>query len=145
MAPWLEGIKKYYREKGYKVVSVTRTKVAENSDLPEILAGPSLKAIAYFGHADAPLLLGRPASELRDLVLYTVFKRLIRRGMENNKASKMAKAYARQLNLDYAYIAACYSLADTSLAHWLLHSGGIYWGERDRLFYLNELEEYKRP
>ena len=65
--------------------------------------------------------------------------------MDPKKAWEKGKEYSRQLNLDTAYIGTCYSLQDKSLAHWLLKSGGIYWGERGLLFYLNELEKYPRP
>jgi hypothetical protein len=141
MGYWVEGIKKYYKKKGYKVASVMLTK---GDELAQILAGPSSKAIAYFGHSDGPKLGGNNAARLSDHVFTLILKRYIKRGMDKAEAEKRAKAYAKQLNFDEAYIATCYSFADESLALWLLKRGGIYWGERDKLFYLNELDKYRR-
>jgi hypothetical protein len=49
------------------------------------------------------------------------------------------------LNLDYAYIHACHSFDDKSLAHALVRPGGIFWGEKGLLWASEGLYEYKRP
>jgi hypothetical protein len=140
-------IRRYYQSLGYKISTVY---VNDMSDVATYLSRPSTKAIAYFGHTAYPSIEGVSANsmpnvvaqafkenyELFDVVKYIDYKEEI---------AEKAKEKSNHPNLDYAYIHACYSLADKSLANYLLCPGGTYWGHKDPLYPNELLTKFEKP
>jgi hypothetical protein len=66
--------------------------------------------------------------------------------MDRDEAKNRANDRSTNPNLDYAYVHACYSLDDRSLADYLVRSGGTYWGEDcGRASAIGWLDEYIKP
>jgi len=126
-------------------VTAVHIKTSTAEEVGDALSNPSTKAIAYFGHADAPKIEGQDAAQLRDNIFRSALEKYRALGLEEPEAREKARERADKPNLDYAYMFSCHSLDNTSLADYLLRSGGTYWGEKGRLFGLWWLEKYVRP
>lgn len=133
MAPKENKMREYFRSLGYAINIVHK---GWDSHLYECLGNPSTKAIAFFGHGTEPEE-GKPAiptirsfnsTQLMNNLCGYILRKYRRAGMSKTNAQKMAMKRCKNLNLDYAYILACYSLDDTSMADYLVRSGGVYWG-----------------
>ena len=152
-------IRNYFRQKGYEVWTMKHPK--REGMLDRILQS-NTRAIAYFGHGAGydskwnyvmgsenvkPTIEYNNARELLERAESKVIETYIDMGMSRQKAEQHSKA--RFLNntfgLEYAYIHACFSLDDTSMAHALLKSGGTYWGDKGKLFPTETLYEYRKP
>ncbi len=135
-----------YRSMGYKIV---RIRVNSIDDITNELAKPSTKAIAYFGHGAFPSLenVGPISISIRMSSDVENYYRGQGLGLSDAEVSKLALSKANNPDLDYAYIHACHSLDDTSLADYLLHPGGTYWGEEGVLISgpCDSLGEYVKP
>jgi hypothetical protein len=141
-----------YLSKGYIVELLTVKKYSD--DVSQTLSNPSTKAIAYFGHAIEPSIAHADAAVIKRSIRTTLQGRYIGLGLNETEAIKKAEERSVHPNLDYAYMHTCYSLGgyslfdtqlDTSLADYLLHSNGVYWGERGILTSTCSLEKYVKP
>ena len=137
-------IQKYYRSLGYKTITV---RVNNLHDVVDKLSNPSTKAVAYFGHAIEPSIEYSDATGIRNLMYQTLYTKYQypASGINDEEARRRASERSARPNLDYAYIHTCSSLNDTSLADYLLHSGGTYWGEKDKLYAVEWLDKYVKP
>jgi hypothetical protein len=137
-------IRKYYRSLGYKTITV---RVNNLDDVVDKLSNPSTKAIAYFGHAIEPSIEYSDATGIGNLMYQTLYSmyQYPASGINDEEARRRASERSARPNLDYAYIHTCSSLDDPSLADYLLHSGGTYWGEKDKLYAVEWLDEYVKP
>lgn len=141
----IEDIQDYYRSLDYKTITV---KVNNANDVVDKLSNPSTKAIAYFGHAHAkigPTIEGADATCIKNKIYHTLYMKYRDFGINDDDAYRRARERSAHPNLDYAYIHTCHSLSDTSLANYLLRSGGKYWGDEGYLSGVGWLDEYVKP
>ena len=140
-------IRRYYQSLGYRISTVY---VNDMSDVATYLSRSSTKAIAYFGHAAYPSIEHVDANSMPDSVSpafkknYELFD-VVKYIDYKEEIAEKAKERSNHPNLDYAYIHACYSLDDKSLANYLLRSGGTYWGHKGPLNPAELLTEYDKP
>lgn len=142
----------FYKEKGYEVHIVT---VKSGGEILDTLADkPEIKAIAYFGHGSepdagqstaTPTIEGMDAKSLRDTMQTKLAYNYNDRGMPLEQAQPKAAGELKDgFGFDYAYIHACYSYDDTSLAEMLVKKGGTFWGDKGILVPAQTLYEHKK-
>lgn len=133
----------YFRFRGYKVQSM---KVSDISQIAEYLANPSTKAIAYLGHAGyAGELEGARIDQIKNAISAKSKHKWAGVGVTLNNASERGAYRANNLNLEEAYIFACYSLDTTELADYLLKPGGTFWGQKGGTGGCDRLQKYVKP
>jgi hypothetical protein len=74
------------------------------------------------------------------------FNAYVNLGLSNTRALEKARELTKDNNfgLDYAYVHACFSMEDKSLANMLVRDGGIYYGHQGLLNPLETLTPYVR-
>lgn len=145
-------IKKFYEAKGYEVHLMT-VKDA-HALLDTLVDKPEIKAIAYFGHGAGPepgksiatpTMEDMDASSLKNTMNMKLKFEYNERGMSMEEAQAKADEQLKDgFGFDYAYIHACYSYDDTSLAELLVKKGGVFWGDKGKLHPYQTLYEHKR-
>jgi hypothetical protein len=152
-------IKDFYKAQGYDVWVLF---VDDRAQMLEKMADPEVKAVAYFGHGVDPNSASDYASGKEkvkptmegynsgdDYVSFgkQVLKdKYVALGLPRDKADKKVdeKFKGNSFNLDYAYLHACYSLDDDTLANALIKPGGRSWGKKGTLNPWQTLTVYDR-
>lgn len=143
---WISGkmkrIQDFYRAQGYQIQVI---EVKTTDDIPQALANPSTRALAYFGHARTPTLESMKASAVESAVHGTLLRRYREQGLNQAEADKLASKQAAAPNLDYAYIHTCHSLDDNSMRDYLVKPGGTFWGKQGLLWAFQDPVQSVRP
>jgi hypothetical protein len=138
----MKRIKEFYRSQGYEIRTV---QINSTDDLPEAIANPSTRALAYFAHARKPTIEDMDAVAVENAVQGTLLRRYRKLGMNQGEAYKAANERSVAPNLDYAYIHTCHSLDDNSLRDYLVKPGGTYWGKEGLLWAFQDPVKSVRP
>jgi hypothetical protein len=142
----MDHIKSFYESKGYEVHMY---RVKDAGEMLNVLkAKPEIGAIAYFGHEAGlagPNIGAMNATSLKSKMNNALTYEYNERGMTLDDARAKANDKLKDgFGLDYAYIHACHSFDDNSLAETLVKKGGTFWGGVGVINPASTLPEYKR-